>query len=206
MRKYLFLSTAAALVLGGEALADGMNYNYVQGDVNLGQLSSGGESIDGTGFAIEGSGAIGEDLLVFGSAGTTKYEEGGESVRFNPISLGLGGRVALGSNLDLVGGASYERVKLSIPGFSIARGGWGLRAGLRGMAAEKFEWTAGLKYSHLEDLKQILDFTVGGHYYFTPAFAVGLDLTARKYDKDAVGSNLKETTAAIGFRYAFGSR
>jgi len=209
MRKYLLLSAAAALAVAGQALADGMSYNYIQADLVGSQLRAGGDSTSGSGLGLNGSVEFGAVLTGTVDFGTTKYSESGASLRFTPISAGVGVHLPISNMIDFVGGPSFERmeVKASVSGLgsgSDSYSGWGLGAGLRGLAGEHFDWTAGLKYRHLKDLKSIVGFSVGGHYYFTPNFALGLDLTAQKFDKNTLDA--KESLASLGFRYDFGSR
>lgn len=206
MRKHLIVTAVAALVLGGEALADGFNYNYAQGNVLGTRMRGGGDSTDGSGLAFEGSIEFGPHLLGFADLGSVKYDEDQLSLRFNTVSLGLGGYMPLSPTVDLVGGASFESVELKASdGFdngSESFHGWGLRAGVRGRGGDKFQWTAGLKYRDVRDLQSTVSVTIGGRYYFTPRFALGLDLTGSKYDKDTLDT--RESVAALTFRYEFG--
>jgi hypothetical protein len=64
------------------------------------------------------------------------------------------------------------------------------------------EWGAGLRYRDVGDVGSIVGVTVGGRYYFTPAFAFGLDVSSDKYDEDSF--DLTERIAALTFRYNFG--
>ena len=206
-RNQVIFSAAAALLLGGQALAEGMSYNYVQVDVIGSQLRGSGDHTNGSGFGAHGSVGFGQSAIGFFDVGTTKYSESGADLKFTPVSLGLGAHVPLSDMTDFVGTASYERVKAkaSLAGFGSASdsySGWGLGAGLRGLAGEKFDWTATLKYRHVSTLKSIFGLTVGGHYYFTPQLALGLDLTTQKYDKSVL--DVKENMAALSFRYDFG--
>jgi hypothetical protein len=209
MNKRVIFSAAAALLLGGQALAEGISYNYVQADLIGSQLRGSGDHTNGSGFGVNGSVGIGANALGFFDLWTTKYSESGADLRFTPISLGLGTHVPLSGTTDFVGTASFERVraKASLAGLgsgSESYNGWGLGAGLRGLAGDQIDWTAGLKYRHLSTLKSIFGLTFGGHYYFTPQFALGLDLTFQKYDKNTL--DVKENMASVVFRYDFGSR
>jgi Outer membrane protein beta-barrel domain len=209
MHKRFIFSAAAALLLGGSALADGMSYNYIQADVIGSQLRGGGDHSNGSGFGLNGSVEFGSTAIGFVDVGTTKYSESGADLRFTPISLGVGAHIPLGGMTDFVGTASYERVKTKaslagVGSVNASYSGWGLGAGLRGLAGDRFDWTAGLKYRHVSDIKSIFGFSVGGHYYFTPNFAVGLDLTTQKYDKNTL--DVKENIASLGFRYDFGGK
>jgi hypothetical protein len=199
----MVLSAIAALGIAGQALADGISYSYVEGDYLSSRLKGYGESIDGDGFKFEGSMAMGMNWLGFVDVGRTSYSESGESLKFTPTAIGVGFHTALGESFDFVAKASYDRVKVGFTGIgSSTESGWGLSAGLRGMIGEKVELSTGLRYRDVGDLESIVGFSVGGRYYITPAFAVGLDLSSDKYDKDVLG--VREQIAAVTLRYNFG--
>jgi len=207
MRKHLILSAAAALVLGGQALADDMNYTYVQGNLLGSTISNDGGSTDGNGGGMEASMLLGGNLFASADLETVKYSESGTSLRFTSGSFGLGGYLPLGANLDLVSGVSFERLdaKYSDDEFgsdSESFNGWGIRFGLRGRFAGKWQWDAGVKYRDIKDLQSIISVPLNVRYYFTPAFALGAGLTYNKYDKDTLASH--ESVAAISVRYEFG--
>jgi Outer membrane protein beta-barrel domain len=208
MKKGLMLLPAiAALGFAGQALAEGISYSYVEGDYLSSRLKDSGDHLSGDGFRFEGSAALGTNWLAFVEIGRTKYTESGDSLKFTPTGIGVGYHTALGGTVDFVGKASYDRVKLHIGLGGIGSGsttesGWGLSAGLRGMVGEKVEWSSALKYRDVGDLQSIVSFSIGGRYYFTPAFGVGLDLSSQKYDKDVL--DVTEQVAAITFRYNFG--
>lgn len=206
MRKHLVLSTAAVLALVGQAQAAEMSYSYVQGDLLRPELRAGGGSETGSGLGIEGSFAFGPRMFGITRIDSDKYSGGGASIRFTNSSLGLGGRVPLGSVVDFIGTASLESVKVrvsdGVDSVSDSVSGWGLAAGVRGQAGEKLQWNAGLKYRDIDDIDSIISVTAGGRYYVTPAFALGLDLTSRQYDEDIL--DFKEAILSFNFRYDFG--
>ena len=207
MYKRLVLFAAAALV-SGHALAD-MNYNYVQGSVIGSEIRGGGDSNSGNGFGLNGSAALGgTNLIFFFDVNRTKYTETGASIKFTPTDFGVGYHAPISDTVDFIGGVSYERFKLGASASGVGSGsttekGWGLGVGLRGMIGDKMQWDGGIKYRDVGDLQGILGISVGGRYYFTPAFAVGLELSANKYDKDVFGFSLKENKALLSARFEF---
>ena len=203
-KRLVLLSAIAALGLGGQALAEGISYSYVEGDYVHSKLKGYGDSISGDGFKFSGSAGFGMNWLGFLDIGSSKYSESGSSLKFTPTAIGLGFHTALGESADFSAGASYDRVKVSFSGLgNQTESGWGLRAALRGMAGEKVEWSVGLKYRDVGDLKSIFGVSVGGRYYFTPAFAVGLDLSSDKYDKDSLDVK-EQVLPAVTFRFNIG--
>jgi opacity protein-like surface antigen len=182
MRKQFALATVLAFGLAGSALAaDGFSYDNVE--LSYASINpKGGSDVDG--FGLAGSYSFSDNFSMFA---------GYDDVKDKRMNLGVGYHRALSSSLDLTSGLSYETVD-SGPNAS----GYGLGLGLRGRLSESFEWTGGLKYSDLnKGSKAQTTFTVGGRYYFTPAFAVGADYS----DEDDLGSSYR-----VALRYDFGTR
>lgn len=206
MRKHLFLSAAAALVVGGNALAAEVSYNYVQGGLAVSRLSASGDSENGLGIGIGAEARIWEFLYGFADVSSVQYDFTGGKTTFTPASLGVGANTSLGA-VDVFGGLSLERVKYEFnpdgPGgtFSISDTGVGLTAGVRGVLGENIQWSGSLKYRDLDDLDSALGISVSGHYYFRPNMAAGLTLTRTDYRSG--GPN--ETVALLNFRYDFSS-
>jgi opacity protein-like surface antigen len=200
MRKHLILSAVAALAVGGTALADDLNYSYVQGELHGSRLSANGDSEDGSGLGLGGSYGFARNFFGAVALDSNKYSDNGFSIRFTNLSLGVGGHLPITSMIDFVGGASYESTKIKA-GSSETFTGWGLNAGLRGAINDKFQWNGGLRYSDVEDLKTTIEISAGGRYYFTSAFSAGLNVTRRMYDKDTLDFN--ETILAVTARYEF---
>jgi hypothetical protein len=107
----MVLFAAAALAFGGQAMADGFNYNYIQGDVISSELRGGGSSTSGDGLGAGASVELGSSWTTFFGVERTKYSEAGETIKFTPTSVGIGFHAPLASTLDFVGTASYERVR-----------------------------------------------------------------------------------------------
>ncbi len=193
MRKYLALGTLAALGLTTQAFAadaEGFSYNLIEGSYIDTEI----EGIDGDGFGVSGSVEFNQNVFGFGSINDIDYEGG---VGSSQLSLGVGVNWALSPVVDLVGGLSYERIKLSVSGLgSESEDGYGLNLGLRGRVGDALELSAGVNNV---DLGADIDDTTlqaAGRYYFTPAFAVGLD----------VSDNDDGTAFGLSVRYDFGNR
>lgn len=172
--------------------ADGFSYNLVEASYVSTEVD--GLDVDGDGFGIGGSVAFAPN--VFGFAGLTDidYDAGISATNFN---AGLGFNWALNPALDLVSGVSFERVKVKVSGFgSDSDSGYGLNVGLRGRVGEALELTGGVKYVDLGSDLDDTTLSVGARYYFTPAFAAGID----------VSDNDDGTTWGLAVRYDFGSR
>jgi hypothetical protein len=203
MRKQIALGTVMALGVGAQAIAaEGFSYNNIEAAYVHTKLTlDGGEGAangKGDGFSISGSVGFGGNFYGFGSLGDTDID----GVKLKPLNLGVGFHTMLSSSMDFVSGVSYERLKISAGGSSASESGYGLSAGVRGRLAESFEWTGGLKYSDVGDYGDGIGFNLGGRYYFTPAFAAGIDYTHQKLKNSIV--DLKTNTWTIALRYDFG--
>jgi predicted porin len=207
MRKSLILSALATLVVCDTALAGDFNYNYVQGSVLGTRVKSDGDSDNGKGFRVEGSVSNNQPMFLRVSFARNKYSSGSDNLRFTNASAGLGGHLALGTSMDVIGIISYESVKMtphiaySPRDTSAARSGMGLTAGLRGAVGPKFEWTASARYRDMQKIDPIIGFTIGANYLLTPALAVAVDASHEKFDKSTLDAN--ESIVAVGVRYNF---
>jgi opacity protein-like surface antigen len=191
MRKYVALGALMTLSVGAPAFAaDGFSYNNVEVGYAQAEISS----EEGNGFTLAGSAEFGANLFGFTNFIASDYDFG---VSTNWFTAGLGFHWPLNPALDLVTGASLEKIKVKISGVgSDSQSGYGLNAGLRGRVGDRLELTAGVKYA---DFGQGIDgFTVSGgaRYYFTEAFAAGLDIS----------DNEGDSTFGIVLRYDFGRR
>lgn len=194
MRKYVALGMIAALALGAQtAAAEGFSYNLIEGDYAFADL----EGIDGDGFGVKGSAEFAPNL--HGAAGYQQLNfDGGLDI--DTFSLGLNLNYALSDNADLIGGVSYENMKVSLSGFgSESESGYGLTAGVRGRVADNFELAANVKYSDISDL-EAFTYSAGVRWYLTPNFALGADFN--KLDFDAFDGE----AWVVSLRYDFGDR
>ena len=195
MRNSAVIGAVAAL-LAGPALADGFSYNNIEASFISTEIEDiePGVDLEGDGFGISGSVEFGPTIHGFASVSGTEYED---VIDVGALSLGLGFNTSLAPALDLVTGISYERLKVEFDDFGGNREeGVGLSAGLRGRVGDRLELSAGLKYNYFDEDVDDTTIVAGGRYYFSRAFAVGLD-----YSENDDGD-----TWALAFRYDFGNR
>jgi len=210
MRKSLILAALGTTAIGGNALADGFNYNYVQGSVLGSRVKSGGDSDSGKGWRIEGSISNDQPLFLALSYSRNKYSADSDHLEFTNAAALVGAHLSLGPNLDLLGGISYDSLKVTphvayTPrDTNASRSGLGLAAGLRGRFGPKLEWNAGVRYRDMEKIDPIIGITLGGSYQLTPALSVNVAASHEKYDKSTLDAN--ESVLAAGVRYQFGTR
>jgi hypothetical protein len=217
MRTRLVLSAMAALAMGGEALADGVSYKYIQGNANIAQLTQSGSAMNGSGLGLTGGAGIGSYLFASGNFSSNLYSEKYFNIDtnthfkigFTSGTLGAGGHLPLGSALDLVAGGSVERLRVRIsetgqPTLTDTFNGWGATLGLRGWFSDTIQWDIALKYSDMGDLKTVLGYSFSGRYYFRADYSFGVDVIGRKYDDSTL--NFNESVVAVVFRHDFGVR
>jgi hypothetical protein len=200
MRKQVALGLIAAMALGAQtAAAEGFSYNLIEGSYMTGDL----EGLDGDGFGIEGLTELAPSIHLISGLSSLEFEESGVDLEMDTISIGVGFNWALSDNADLVGGLTYERLKVSSDFLaeSASDSGFGVSAGIRGRVAESLELTAGIDYADFGNGGDMISYSAGGHWYFTPNFAVGA-----KYNKMDLGDGLDGDTWVLGLRYDFGDR
>ena len=181
MRKIVALGALVALAAGTQAIAaNGFSYNLAEGSL----IS--GDNFDG--FGVAGSFAFTPDYFGLGSIDAIEGDNGADG---SLLSLGGGYHRAINSALDIVATASLKRVKFDGAGSDM---GFGLGVGVRGRLFEKLDLNAGLEYVDIDNSDTTLQ--VGGRWYFTNAFAAGLDLQDNDF-----GSTLR-----FAARYDFAPR
>lgn len=190
MRKQIALGVVLTAGIAGSAMAEGFSYSNVEASYSSYNLK--GTSLDADGFGLAGSYGIGENFSVF--AGYDDLDvDGAEGGSFKRMNLGVGFHWSLATNLDLTSGLSYESFDAG-PNAT----GLGLAVGLRGRIGEQLEVTGGVKYYDLnKGMDSQTTFGVGARWYFTPAFAVGVDYS----DEDDLGTALR-----LAVRYDFGGQ
>jgi len=192
MRKHLALGAVLALGLGTQAFAaDGLSYNLIEGGYVRGELNDLG--LHGDGFNIGGSLELGKNLFGFASANSVDYDH--TNLNSSLFNAGLGFNWALGPDVDLVSGVSWERITVKASGVSVSDDGIGLNVGLRGRM-DRLELSGNVKYSDFGHGSNGFTLGASGRYYFTDAFAAGPDIT----------HNDDGTNWGISFRYDFGKR
>jgi hypothetical protein len=192
MRKHLALGAVLALGLGTQAFAaDSLSYNLIEGGYVRGEVDD--IDLHGDGFSIGGSLELGQNLFGFASVNSVDYDN--TNLSSSLFNAGLGFNWALGPDVDLVSGVSWERVTAKASGVSVSDDGIGLNVGLRGRF-DQLELTGNVKYSDFGHGSNGFTLGASGRYYFTPAFAAGPDIS---HSDDG-------TNWGISFRYDFGKR
>jgi hypothetical protein len=158
------------LPLSATAVAEGLDYSFVQGTYS--QVEFDDIDVDGDGFGIGGSLAIGDRFAAFAGFDTADLDFDVETT-----SLEVGGlfHTPLSDRVDFVSSLSYVSVEIDVPGFGSADDdGFGVGVGLRGMASPQLELNGGISYDDLNDSGDDTSFSAGMLYHFTDAFSAGL--------------------------------
>jgi len=198
MKKLTLLAATAALALSGVAVA-GPSYTYVDGGITIGD--SFGDNSETEGLALRGSFGFADIFHVGGGYGQGDLDGGKSESCFDVTSYNLyfGVNPAITENMDLVSRIGYAKSELDADGFNdLELSGLWLEVGPRAMVGEKLELnaavtlftgeveeTSGCTNCDKDDLNEF-GFRVGGEYYFTPAFSVGLDSEMNGFFGDAV--------------------
>lgn len=191
MRKGLVFASIAAFGMAAPALAESsFDYSFVE----LGYVNTDLDDfdVDGDGFQLRGSLAVGGNVHVFANYSDQDFDF---NIDVKEYEVGAGYAWPVTSNLDVIGTLSYLKTEIDVPGLGdLDDDGIGVGLGLRGRPLDQLELTAGLKYVDFDDIGDDTILNVGARYFFTNAFAAGVDVS----HTDDI------TTWSIGARWSFG--
>lgn len=180
----------AALGMSASALAaQDVSYNYLEASAGYGEIAGGAD--DGLVWGLNGSWELPSNFVISAGILQPRYD----MLRLTQSHAGLGYRLPLGENFDLLAGASYQR--MSALGNHVD--GFGLELAARGFVTSQIELSAGIEYVDLESSRGVFHLQTGGRYYINPALAVGLD-----YRKPQMLPAESHFMASL--RYDFGAR
>ena len=156
------------------AQADDMSYSYIDLAYAEANLDPGP---DGDGFALRGSVGFAENFFAFAEYASYDFPA---SIDADLYNIGLGGRLGISDNADLVGRVGYAHAKADAPGVSsVSDSGYLVSAGIRGRVAEGFELEGNVIYTDFGGTGgDDTALSVGGRYFFTPQLAVGAEYQA----------------------------
>ncbi len=159
------------LALAGPALADGLNYNFIEAGYVEFDLDDDFADVDGDGFGIGGSFEVGESMFITAGYTTADFDFG---IDIDQLSVGLGVHTPIADDVDFVGTISY--VSLDAEGFGISGDDDGFEAsvGVRAMISEAVELAGGINYIDLSDSGDDTSFGGSAWYHFNDQFALGL--------------------------------
>lgn len=206
MRK-IVLPALAAAAFAAPAMADNFSYNILELGITGTTVDdqSGDLDTEGGGLSLDASVELTPNLFGFLDLSSTTHEFKyyDEEFDIGRGAIGLGVNFPLAPGLDLVSGASLQRLRMESDLDSFSGYGYGLHLGLRG-GTGRLEWKVGMEYVDLDfddseggfDARDTM-FNAGFRYRFTRLFALGLDVA---------GNGDDETSATVAFRWNFADR
>jgi len=151
------------------ALADDLNYSYVDLDYVETEIDGVGPSLDG--FALRGSVGFAEHWFAFGEYSAQSVS----GVDLDTYAAGLGGHYGLAENLDLVGRIGWTKAEVSSGPFDVDDDGYLVDAGLRGRIGDAVELEGGARYTDFSDGGDATGLYVGGRFHFNKTWALGAE-------------------------------
>jgi len=151
------------------AQAEDMSYSYVDLGYTEVDIDNGPT---GDGFGLRGSVGIAENFFLFADYSSIDFSGG---VDIDLYSVGLGGRIDIAEDVDLVGRAGYAKADASAGGFSVDDDGYLVSAGVRAQVAEGFELEGNVIYTDFGGNADDTAVAIAGRYFFTKNFAVGAE-------------------------------
>jgi hypothetical protein len=167
MSRVALTATLVAAALAGPlaASAEGMGYTYGEAGYVIGRITDGpgGQSTDG--FALGGSVGVLSRFFATASWSSEEVEDMGIDADLDQYSVGFGAHWSLSDRADLVTSVAYQNAEIDFSGAGSDEddSGYGVSVGV-------------VQYEDFDDLLSQASVRVAGRYYFTPMFAVSLNL------------------------------
>lgn len=167
-RTTIALLTALALTPMAASAAD-VSYSYIEG----GYLRVDPDDIGSEdGFGGRGSGAITDNIHVFGGFDRVQIDVGNRDFDLDQLRFGIGYNTPISNNVDFVGRVAYERIDAD----DIDDGnGFSVEAGVRGAFSQNFEGSAAIRYTDIEDGDDT-QLVLGGQYKFNPTWGINAEV------------------------------
>ena len=176
--KILSVLAASAALAPFMAQAEGLSYTYaeaawLQSDVNEFDEDLGG-------FGLKASWEIVDHVFVFGRYADQKTDTRAGEFKFQPWDIGAGYAFPITETFDVYGTLSYSNIDADAPGIvaNTSDDGYTLGVGGRTRLADKFELEGAVKYANFSDYGDNTSFEFAARWFFTEAFALGVEFTA----------------------------
>ncbi|HEY8520708.1 MAG TPA: outer membrane beta-barrel protein [Gammaproteobacteria bacterium] len=170
MKKVLGLIGLAVLPMAANAQQEasrGFSYTYVDvGYVDV-ENDVGSFDVDGDGLQLRGAVEL-TDLFYLTGDYTDLDHEG--NIDSSMLSVGVGVRRSVQSNLDLIGEVTWVNAEVDTPFGDADEDGYGLALGLRYRANNDVELEGAIRHVDVEDSNTLLD--LRGRYYLNPSLAL----------------------------------
>lgn len=164
------ITTILLLAISGPLLAQGISYNYVQGNYARTELDAGPEDVDGDGFGLYGSVEVGDMWHAFANFTQSELDF---DVEYDQTWIGGGLHTPLAPTVDLYLNLAYVNVEADGVAGSFDDDGLGTALGVRMMLLPNVELAGAISYTDLGDSGSDTAIEADGWYYLTRNFALG---------------------------------
>lgn len=164
------ITTILLLAISGPLFAQSLSYNYVQGSYLRTELDDGPLDIDGDGFGLKGSVAVGDMWHVFANFTRSDLDF---DVSYDQTWIGGGLHTPLAPALDLYLNLAYVNVEADGVAGDFDDDGLGTALGVRMLVLPNVEVAGAISYVDLEDSGSETAIEADGWYYLTRNFALG---------------------------------
>ena len=165
---------AIGLMVSAVSAAADISYDYVRLSYVDTELDLGPVDVDGDGLELAGSLTVHQNAFAFASFSALDLDFGADASR---LEIGGGYHHPLTPKIDLVGRLGYVNVDLDSGGGSADDDGILLSGGVRGRVTEVIEARAALNHRSMDKGDSDTELEVGGDYYVTEQFTVGVGLS-----------------------------
>ena len=169
-RSFLALALLASVPFAASA-ADGLSYNYVQGNYVRTNTGAG----DADGWGVNGSFAVHPNVSLFGSY--SKQDVDGVNADFDQWRVGVGYNKPIAANTDFVANVAYDKYHVDGGG---NLDGYSVEGGVRSALAPKFEGYAMLGYEDGQDYSGSAYGRLGAQVKFNQNWGVAADVKLAK--------------------------
>ena len=190
MRKILTVIAATAAFVPFMAQAEGLSYTYAEAGWLQSDIDNFNEELGGWG--LRASWEIVDNFFVFGRYADQSTNARGGEFTFQPWDLGVGYAYPVNDTLDIYGTVSYSNIDADAPSYvkNTSDDGYTLGLGARTRLIEKLELEGTVKYADFSDYGSNTAFEFAGRWFFTDAFAFGLEYSAGS-ELDTFGAMLR---------------
>ena len=187
------IAVISLLALSAPAMAEGPQWNFIEGSWQRIDISDSGFDVDGDGFGVGGAFEIASSWHLFANYQTADFDFG---VDFDQLVVGGGFHTAISDSTDFVADLAYVRLDAGISGVGSADDdGFAGRIGVRSMVTESVELAGYITQTELSDSGGDTSLDGQAWYSFTRNFAVGANVS---FSDDV-------TRYGLGFRAYFGN-
>jgi predicted porin len=178
MRKIFTAIAATAAFVPFMAQAEGLSYTYAEAGWLQSDINQFDEDLGGWG--LRASWEIVDNFFVFGRYADQKTDTSAGEFTFQPWDIGVGYAYPITETFDVYGTASYSNIDADAPSFveNTSDDGYTLGLGARTRLIEKLELEGTVKYANFSDYGDNTSFEFAGRWFFTDAFALGVEFTA----------------------------